>query len=115
MAMPKGRPKGKWRNTPQVCAVCTHPQRGQIDYLLVTSDGRHGTGRRLLAERFGIGAYSIYRHNQHHISAEYRAAVVAGPFGSETELRELAAGGRQRSAELPCGVQWPSGALVARA
>ena len=85
------RPKGKWRNSPQPCAVCAHPQRGQIDYLLVTSDGRHGTGRRLLAEKFGITANSIYRHNQLHITAEYRAAVLAGPFGSETELRELAA------------------------
>src|SRR6516164_9662903 len=75
------RPKGKWRNSPHPCAVCAHPQRGQIDYLLVTSDGRHGTGRRLLAEKFGITANSIYRHNKLHITPEYRTAIVAGPFG----------------------------------
>jgi hypothetical protein len=85
------RPKGKWANVGKPCSVCRHEQRGRIDFLLVTSDGRNGTGRRALAEKFGLDATALYRHGKNHISEEYRAAVLAGPFRSEADLRELAA------------------------
>jgi hypothetical protein len=86
-----GRPAGKWQQVGRLCAVCRHEQRGRIDYLIVTADGLNGSGRRALAEKFGLPVMSIYRHGQRHISAEYRRAVLAGPFRSEEDLRELAA------------------------
>ena len=86
-----GRPAGKWRQVGRRCAVCRHEQRGRIDFLLVTADGSNGSGRRVLAKKFGVTEGSIYRHGREHISAEYRAAVLAGPFRSEEDLRQLAA------------------------
>jgi hypothetical protein len=85
------RPTGKWQNTGRACSVCRHEQRGRIDYLLVTCAGETGSGRRRLATKFGLSESAIYNHGKRHISAEYRAAVLAGPFRSEEDLRELAA------------------------
>jgi|SRR6516225_8568417 len=85
------RPKGKWQQVGRRCAVCQHEQRGRIDYLIVTADGSNGSGRRAIAGKFGVSPDAIYHHGREHISAEYRAAVLAGPFRSEDDLRELAA------------------------
>jgi hypothetical protein len=85
------RPKGKWQQTGRRCAVCQHVQRGRIDYLIVTSDKTNGTGRRAIAAKFGVTADSVAYHGRWHITPEYRAAVLAGPFRSEDDLRELAA------------------------
>jgi hypothetical protein len=73
------------------CSVCSHPERGRIDYLLCTLHGAHGHGRRALAEKFGLGADAIYRHGRAHISSEYRTAARVGPFESEEQLRKLVA------------------------
>jgi hypothetical protein len=85
------RPVGKWKNVRHPCTVCTHEQRGRIDFLLVTGDGTHGTGRRALAKKFDLQFSAIQRHSKNCISEEYRKAVLAGPFRSEADLRELAA------------------------
>ena len=82
-------PAGKWRG--RKCTVCTHPEAGRIDFLLVSGSGEHGKGRRSLAEKFGLGADALQRHAKHHISAEYRRAILAGPLHSEQDLRELVA------------------------
>jgi hypothetical protein len=58
---------------------------------MVTGAGTRGGGRLALSEKFGINVGSIYYHSQNHISAEYRRAILAGPFRSEEDLRELAA------------------------
>lgn len=85
-----GRPAGKWSGG-RLCACCRHEQRGRIDYLIVTADGSIGSGRREIARKFGVPQSSVYNHGRNHISAEYRAAVLAGPFRSEDDLRQLAA------------------------
>jgi hypothetical protein len=85
------RAKGKWPGSGRRCQVCVHPEAGRIDYLLVSAAGTSGGGRRALAEKFGISQGSIYYHSKHHISAEYRAAIVAGPFRSEGDLRQIVA------------------------
>jgi hypothetical protein len=59
--------------------------------LIVTGAGTHGSGRKALGEKFGVGDYSIQHHKDHHISAEYKAAVLAGPFRSEEDLRKIVA------------------------
>jgi hypothetical protein len=84
------RPKGKWAGGRQ-CSVCRHGQRGRIDYLIVSGAGEHGGGRRALAEKFSLSESAVYNHSRRHISAEYRRAILAGPLGSEDDLRELAA------------------------
>src|SRR5271167_335059 len=89
MAHPKGKPQ-HWQPG-RKCQTCQHPQVAKIDYLLVTGAGEHGRGRKAVAAKFGISAGSIYNHQRHHISAEFRKAVLAGPFASERELRDLAA------------------------
>lgn len=73
------------------CAVCEHPERGRIDYLIVTATGAHGVGHRALGEKFGVPSHSLYRHGRNHITEEYRRAVKIGPFESEEHLRRLCA------------------------
>jgi len=84
------RPKGKWRGGRQ-CQVCKHEQVGRIDYLIVAGGGGHGSGRRALAQKFGVTEISIWNHGKNHITPEYRQAVLAGPLRSENDLRELVA------------------------
>jgi hypothetical protein len=73
------------------CMVCAHEQRGRIDFLIVSGAGELGRGRRAIAEKFGLSEAAIYNHGRKHISAEYRRAVLAGPFRSEDDLRQLVA------------------------
>jgi hypothetical protein len=79
------------QQTGRRCTVCQHEQRGRIDYLIASSDGTRGQGRRALGAKFGLTPDAISYHAREHISAEYRAAVLAGPFRSEEDLRQLAA------------------------
>lgn len=85
------RPKGKWKNSPHPCAVCSHERRGDIDRLLVTGDGTHGQGRRAIAEKFGLTYSSISNHARRHITEEYRTSHLVGAQASEEALRELSA------------------------
>jgi hypothetical protein len=89
--MPRQKGKGRWQGGGRKCQVCAHEQCGRIDYLLVTAGGQRGGGRRALAEKFGVNQGSIYYHSVNHITAEYRRAILAGPFRSEEDLRQLAA------------------------
>jgi hypothetical protein len=89
--MPRQKGKGRWQGGGRKCQVCSHDQCGRIDYLLVTGAGQRGGGRRALSEKFGVNEGSIYYHSIHHISAEYRRSILAGPFRSEEDLRQLAA------------------------
>jgi hypothetical protein len=73
------------------CSVCAHPECGRIDFLLVSGAGELGRGRGALAKKFGLSESAIYNHGRHHISSEYRKAVLAGPFRSEDDLRQLVA------------------------
>lgn len=45
------------------CKICKHPQRAEIDRVLV----RNESGYRTLAKRFGISASSLYRHLKNHL------------------------------------------------
>jgi hypothetical protein len=89
MAHAKGKPQ--WWNAGRKCQTCIHPQVAKIDFLLVSGAGEKGSGRKSIAAKFNLSPGSIGNHYYKHISAEYRRAVMAGPFGSELELRQLAA------------------------
>jgi hypothetical protein len=73
------------------CQVCSHPQVARIDYLLISGAGEKGKGRKAIAAKFNVSEGSVNNHGRFHISVEYKRAILAGPFGSEDELRQLAA------------------------
>jgi hypothetical protein len=89
MSHPVGKPQ-PWQFNRR-CSICSHPQCARIDYLLVSGAGEKGRGRKSLAAKFNLSEGSLYNHSIKHISPEYRRAILAGPFGSEEELRQLAA------------------------
>jgi hypothetical protein len=68
--------------------VCKHPQIGRINYLLVTAGGGHGSGRRALAQKFGVNEGSIVNHAKNHISEEFRRTVLVGPLTAEAVTDE---------------------------
>jgi len=68
--------------TPRVCTVCLHPERSDIDALLVA-----GTpSLRNIAERFGISATALHRHKQDHLPQELVRAQDAQEIASAGDL-----------------------------
>lgn len=53
------------------CSVCEHPDIAEIDAALAA-----GTGRRAVAQRFGVGEASVQRHRSAHLSPALVAAVA---------------------------------------
>ena len=49
------------------CSICTHPERLEIDRLLL-----RGESYRKIAERFGLSTGSISRHKEAHIGTDLR-------------------------------------------
>jgi hypothetical protein len=90
MSFPVGKPQ-PWHQFNQRCSICKHPQVARIDYLAISGHGEHGHGRNAIAAKYNLSVGSLYNHLRKHISAEYRRAILAGPFASERDLRELAA------------------------
>jgi hypothetical protein len=84
-------PRSQWKQAGRLCTICEHEQRSRIDYLLVTADGSHGTGKKAIADKYGVQIHTLTKHSRSHITDAYRAAVLAGPFRSEDDLRQLAA------------------------
>jgi hypothetical protein len=70
------------------CTVCRHAERARIDYLC-----SQGGPLLPIAKRFGLGDDALRRHFARHVALDYKAAIKAGPFGSEEQLRKLAAEG----------------------
>jgi hypothetical protein len=87
----KALPRSRWQQAGRLCSICVHEQRSRIDYLLVTGDGSHATSRNAIATKYGAKVYALQQHAKWHITDAYRAAVLAGPFRSEDDLRQLAA------------------------
>lgn len=48
---------------PRLCSVCSHPQRAEVDLALA----QHAEGYRNIAQRFGVGAWALYRHEREHL------------------------------------------------
>jgi hypothetical protein len=88
LSHPKG---GQYWQASRRCSICAHPQVARIDFLLVSGAGERGRGRKAIATKFVLSLGSLGNHQAKHISPEYRRAILAGPFGSEDELRALAA------------------------
>ena len=45
---------------PRTCTTCTHPQRDEIDRLLLA-----GTPLRNIAKQFSVSSANLFRHNKH--------------------------------------------------
>lgn len=55
------------------CTVCAHPNRDEIDSLLV----RNAAIYKDLSEKYGLGIGSLCRHNRRHLPETLRKAVEA--------------------------------------
>lgn len=55
---------------PQICSICRHQQRAEIDAALIG-----GEAHRRVAKRFGVSAPSVFRHRANCIAARLARAV----------------------------------------
>lgn len=56
------------------CKVCAHPEVARIELLLASGAGQNATARK-----FNLSKDSVFRHWNGHVSAERKAALIAGP------------------------------------
>jgi hypothetical protein len=47
---------------PRICTICTHPERGAIDKVLVAAEPL-----RNIAEHFGTSTTALHRHKEDHL------------------------------------------------
>ena len=66
------------------CTICQSPHRHAIDLGLVA-----GVGRRVLAQRYQLGADAIWRHGRSHLTKPMRAALLAARKPSDIDLDAL--------------------------
>ena len=79
MARPKGSRTGR-------CQGCNHLERVRIERLLAT-----GASMKAAARKFAIDYHALRRHWRNHVSAEARAAYIAGAGAAKDQLEEIAA------------------------
>src|ERR1700745_1440097 len=79
MGRQKGSPAGCWQG-------CNTLERGRIQRLLAAGAPIKGTARK-----FTIDHHALRRHWRNHVSAEARAAYIAGAGATKDQLEEIAA------------------------
>jgi hypothetical protein len=79
MARQKGSRTGR-------CQGCSHLERMRIERLLAAGASIKGTARK-----FEIDYHALRRHWINHVSAEARAAYIAGPGATKDQLEEIVA------------------------
>jgi hypothetical protein len=79
MARQKGSRPGR-------CQGCNHLERVRIERLLAS-----GASIKAAARKFAIDYHALRRHWHNHVSAEGRAAYVAGPGAAKDQLEEIVA------------------------
>src|SRR3979411_2482790 len=77
-------PRGKPNNGATHCTICTHPARPQIDLAVCT-----GLSKRQVAERFRVSPHAVWRHGQHHLSPELKAALALKLIQREGDTRAV--------------------------
>ena len=68
------------------CQGCNHLERVRIERLLAT-----GALMKAAARKFAIDYHALRRHWRNHVSAEARAAYIAGAGVAKDQLEEIAA------------------------
>ena len=76
------------------CAVCTHPQRPDIDGALLA-----GAPYRTIGQRYGMHPVSVYRHAHHHLAERLEATKMLDIAAIGARLSELDATARDVLAE----------------
>jgi hypothetical protein len=66
------------------CTVCTHPDRPRIDLALAT-----GLTLKRVAERFGLSKDACWRHQQHCLTPELRAALALKLIRKQGDTRAV--------------------------
>ncbi len=79
MAREKGSRTGR-------CRGCNHPERVRIERLLAAGASIKGAARK-----FAIDSHALRRHWINHVSAEARAAYIAGAGATKDQLEEVVA------------------------
>lgn len=73
------------------CSVCAHLERWRMEMLLAG-----GASVRAVAEKFGVGYHSVWRHWHRHVDDDRKAALVTGPI----KLSEIADRAANENASL---------------
>ena len=68
------------------CQGCNHLERVRIERLLAA-----GASIKGVARKFAIDYHALRRHWRNHVSAEARAAYIAGAGATKDRLEELVA------------------------
>jgi hypothetical protein len=68
------------------CRGCNHLERVRIERLLAAGASIQGAARK-----FAIDYHALRRHWRNHVSAEARAAYIAGVGATKDQLEEIAA------------------------
>ena len=68
------------------CTVCRHSERARIERMLSA-----GASKRSVGAKFKLAPDAVWRHWHNHVSAEARAAYVAGAGLSKDQLEQVAA------------------------
>src|SRR5689334_24176703 len=68
------------------CRGCNHLERVRIERLLAAGASIQGAARK-----FAIDYHALRRHWRNHVSAEARAAYIAGAGATKDQLEEIAA------------------------
>ena len=79
MAGRRGAPTGR-------CQGCNHPERVRIERFLAAGASIKGAARK-----FAIDYHALRRHWKNHVSAEARAAYVAGAGATKDQLEAIVA------------------------
>ncbi len=80
---------------PRICTVCTHPQKEEINKLLVA-----GTPSRNIAARFGASASAVFRHKQDHLPTVLVAAAEARGIAHGASLLDQLRGLQARASQI---------------
>lgn len=72
---------------PQICSICTHPKRHQIDRALLSFNNSY----RAIADDFGLEDHTcLYRHLSNHLAEEYALAKREQAERTVTTIQEIA-------------------------
>jgi hypothetical protein len=67
-----------------ICSICRHQKKHLIEVGLT-----YGTPLRVLAKRFDVSFWAVYRHGKNHLSPQLRAAILVAQKPSEVDLEQL--------------------------
>jgi hypothetical protein len=66
----------------QACSICVHPQRAEIDKLLVDN----ASSNRVIARQFRVGHDAVQRHRQNHLPVSLTKAKAVEQVADATTL-----------------------------